>query len=114
MLLQVLHVEIEMKNLNFQAKLPVQKGVGTPSPSHYTPGFTFSTPQKCPRCHACNSQVYYDDLQFTRKAICRFQSRVLLFKDALPWFLKEKAFPWSSTKPQYMISFYLIRTVSAT
>jgi len=37
MLLQALHVEIEMKNLNLQVTLPVQKGVGTPFPSHYTP-----------------------------------------------------------------------------
>jgi len=30
MLLQVLHAEIEMKNLNLQVTLLVQKGVGTP------------------------------------------------------------------------------------
>jgi len=37
MLLQALHVEIEMKNLNFQVTLVVQKRVGTPFPPHYTP-----------------------------------------------------------------------------
>jgi len=37
MLLQALHVEIEMKNLNLQVTLLVQKGVGRPFPSHYTP-----------------------------------------------------------------------------
>jgi len=30
MLLQALHVEIEMKNLNLQVTFLVQKGVGTP------------------------------------------------------------------------------------
>jgi len=30
MLFQALHVEIEMKNLNLQVTLLVQKGVGTP------------------------------------------------------------------------------------
>jgi len=40
MLLQALHVEIEMKNLNLQVRLLVRKGVGTgsdPFPPHYTP-----------------------------------------------------------------------------
>jgi len=37
MLLQVLHVEIQMKNINLQVTLPVQKGVGTPFPPHLTP-----------------------------------------------------------------------------
>jgi len=39
MLLQALHVEIEMKNLklNHQAALLVQKGVETPFPPHCTP-----------------------------------------------------------------------------
>ena len=37
MLLQALHVEIEMKNLNLQVTLGVQKSVGTPFPPHYTP-----------------------------------------------------------------------------
>jgi len=36
MLLQALHVGIEKKNLNFQIKLLVQKGVGKPFPPHYT------------------------------------------------------------------------------
>jgi len=36
MLLQALHVEIEMKNPNLQVTLLVQKGVGTPFPTHYT------------------------------------------------------------------------------
>jgi len=36
MLLQALHVEIEMKNLNLQVTLLVQKGVRTPFPPHYT------------------------------------------------------------------------------
>jgi len=36
MLLQALHVETEMKNLNYQVTLLVQKGVGTPFPPHYT------------------------------------------------------------------------------
>jgi len=38
-----LHVKIEMKNINLQVTLLitiVQKGVGTPFPSHYTPGYT--------------------------------------------------------------------------
>jgi len=44
MLLQALHVEIQMKNLNLQVTLLVQKGVGTsfprvPTPLHYTPAF---------------------------------------------------------------------------
>jgi len=42
MLLQALHVEIEMKNLNLQVTLLVQKRVGTRShtfPPHYTPGY---------------------------------------------------------------------------
>jgi len=34
MLLQVLHVEIDMKNLNLQVTLLVQKGVVTPFPLH--------------------------------------------------------------------------------
>jgi len=34
MLLQALHVEIEMKNVNLQVTLLVQKGVGTPFPPH--------------------------------------------------------------------------------
>jgi len=38
MLLQVLLVEIDMKNLNLQVTFLVQKGVGTPFPPHYTPG----------------------------------------------------------------------------
>jgi len=37
MLLQALHAEIEMKNLNSQVTLLVQKGVGTPFLPHYTP-----------------------------------------------------------------------------
>jgi len=37
MLLQALHVEIEMENLNLQVTLLVQKGVGTPFPPHHTP-----------------------------------------------------------------------------
>jgi len=37
MLIQMLHVEIEMKNLNLQVTLLVQKSVGTPFPPHYTP-----------------------------------------------------------------------------
>jgi len=37
MLLQALRVETEMKNLNFQVTLLVQKGVGTLFPPHYTP-----------------------------------------------------------------------------
>ena len=37
MLLQALHVEIEMKNLNLQVMLRVQKIVGTPLPPHYIP-----------------------------------------------------------------------------
>jgi len=37
MLLHALHVEIEMKNLNLQVTLLVQKGVGTPFPPQYTP-----------------------------------------------------------------------------
>jgi len=37
MLLQALHVEIEMRNLNLQGTLLVQKDVGTPFPSHCTP-----------------------------------------------------------------------------
>jgi len=37
MLLQALHVEIEMKNRNLQVTLLVQNGVGTPFPPHYTP-----------------------------------------------------------------------------
>jgi len=37
LLLQALHVEIEMKNLNLQVTLLVQKGVGTPFQPHYTP-----------------------------------------------------------------------------
>jgi len=37
MLLQALHVEIEMKNVNLQVTLLLQKGVGTPFPLHYTP-----------------------------------------------------------------------------
>jgi len=36
MLLQVLHVEIEMKNINLQVTLLVQKGAGTPFPPHYS------------------------------------------------------------------------------
>jgi len=39
MLLQALHVKIEMKHLNLQVTLVVQKGVGTRSP-HYTLGST--------------------------------------------------------------------------
>jgi len=39
MLLQALHVEIQMKNLNLQITLLVQKGVGTPFPPYSTPGF---------------------------------------------------------------------------
>jgi len=37
MLLQALHEEIEMKNLNLQVTLLVQKSVGRPFPPHYTP-----------------------------------------------------------------------------
>jgi len=37
MLLQALHAEIEMKNVNHQVTLLVQKGMGMPFPSHYTP-----------------------------------------------------------------------------
>jgi len=37
MLLQALKVKIEMKNVNLQATLLMQKGVGTPFPLHYTP-----------------------------------------------------------------------------
>jgi len=37
MLHQALHAETEMKNLNFQVSLLVQKSVGTPCPPHYTP-----------------------------------------------------------------------------
>jgi len=37
MLLQVLHVEIEMKNRNLLVTLLVQKGVRTPFQPHYTP-----------------------------------------------------------------------------
>jgi len=37
MLLQALHVEIVMKNLNLQVASLVQKGVGTAFPPHYTP-----------------------------------------------------------------------------
>jgi len=37
MLLQALHVEIEIKNLQVPVTFLVQKGVGTPFPSHYTP-----------------------------------------------------------------------------
>jgi len=37
MLFQALRVEIEMKNLNLQVTLLVQKAVGTSFPSHYTP-----------------------------------------------------------------------------
>jgi len=36
MLLQALHVEIEMKNIDLQVTLLVHKGVGTPFPPHYT------------------------------------------------------------------------------
>jgi len=45
MLLQTLHVQIEMMNLNFQVTLLVKKGptpqqdVGTPFPPHCTSGF---------------------------------------------------------------------------
>ena len=35
MLLQALHLEIDMKNLNLQVALLVQKGVGTPFPPPY-------------------------------------------------------------------------------
>ena len=38
MLLQALHVEIEMKNLGLRVTLLMQKGMGTPFPPHYTPG----------------------------------------------------------------------------
>jgi len=41
MLLQALHVESEMKNLNFQVTLLVQNGVRTPFPPHYTPAGRF-------------------------------------------------------------------------
>jgi len=37
MLLQALHVQIEMKNLNLQVTLLVQKGVRTPFLPHYIP-----------------------------------------------------------------------------
>jgi len=37
MLLKVLHVEIEMKNINLQVTLLMWKGVGMPFPPHYTP-----------------------------------------------------------------------------
>jgi len=40
MLLQALHIEIEIKNINLQVMLRVPKGVGMPSPrvpAHYTP-----------------------------------------------------------------------------
>ena len=37
MLLQALQVDIEMKNLNLQVTLLVQKVVGTSFPPHYTP-----------------------------------------------------------------------------
>jgi len=36
--IQALQVETEMKNLNIQVTLLVQKGVGTPFPPHHTPG----------------------------------------------------------------------------
>jgi len=36
MLLQELHVKIEIKNINLQVTLRVQKCVGTPFPPHYT------------------------------------------------------------------------------
>jgi len=36
MLLQALHAEFEMKNLNLQVTLLAQKGVGTPFPPHCT------------------------------------------------------------------------------
>jgi len=37
MLLQALHVETEINNLNLLVALLVQKGVRTPFPPHYTP-----------------------------------------------------------------------------
>ena len=37
--MQALHVEIEMKNLDLQETLRVQKGVGMPFPSHYIPAY---------------------------------------------------------------------------
>jgi len=37
MLLQALHVEIEMKNQNLQVTLLAQKAAGTLFPPHYTP-----------------------------------------------------------------------------
>jgi len=48
MLLQALHVEIEMKNPNFQATLLVQKGVVTPFPPHYTPAGRSDANQRSP------------------------------------------------------------------
>jgi len=36
-LLQALHVEIEMTNINLKVTILVRKGAGTPFPPHYTP-----------------------------------------------------------------------------
>jgi len=52
MLLQALHVEIEMKNLNLQVTLLVHKGVGTPFPPHCTPAGRSGAYQLS--CSACN------------------------------------------------------------
>ena len=45
MLLQELHVEIEMKSLNLQVTLLVLKGVGRSFPPHYTPAGRSDTNQ---------------------------------------------------------------------
>ena len=63
MLLQALRVKIEMKNLHLQVTFLVQKvwervptpkrGVGTPFPPHYTPGFATTDVIQISTTRAC-------------------------------------------------------------
>jgi len=76
--------------------------------------YPFSTTKKIPHFTAVvtkiqffgsNSQIYYDNLH--NRLYADFQSRVLLFKETLPWSLKKEAFSWCLMKPQAMTLFYV-------
>ena len=98
MLLQALHAEIEMKDLDFQVTLLMQ-GVGTPFPPHCIPGVNFSTPQKCPmlrqqsqkmRFVGSNSQIYYDNLRFCTKGYLQISKQRACFQGSTAMVFKEK------------------------
>ena len=69
MLLHALHVEIEMKNLNLQITLPVQKSVGTRSQA-FPPHYTHGVPRIC-KPIKCNLEALFRWCKHTQLSVQR-------------------------------------------